>query len=80
LLSALGSLRNQSISASIKRLAETVGTDVMMFGKSPDQIVDEAYKARNELIHGGRTGIDLSSLMAPLEQLTVELCSGTPFW
>ena len=78
LLSALGSLRNQSISASIKRLAETVGTDVMIFGKAPDQIVDEAYKARNELIHGGRTEIDLSSLMAPLEQLTVELCSGTP--
>jgi excisionase family DNA binding protein len=78
LRSALGGLRNQSISASIKRLAETVGADVMMYGKSPNQIVDEAYRARNELIHGGQAGIDLTSLIAPLEQLTVELCSGSP--
>ena len=78
LLSALGGLRNQSISASIKRLADTASTDVLVYGKSADQIVDEAYKARNELIHGGRTGIDLTSLIPPLEQLTVELCSGPP--
>jgi excisionase family DNA binding protein len=78
LLSALGGLRNQSISASIKRLADAASADVLVYGKSADQIVDEAYKARNELIHGGRTGVDLTSLITPLEQLTVELCSGPP--
>jgi hypothetical protein len=76
LLSALGGLRNQSISASIKRLAEDASPDVLAYGKSANQIVDEAYRARNELIHGGRTGVDLSSLIVPLEELTVELCSG----
>jgi hypothetical protein len=63
LLSALGGLRNQSISASIKRLAEDASPDVLAYGKSANQIVDEAYRARNELIHGGRTGVDLSSLI-----------------
>lgn len=76
LLSALGGLRNQSISASIKRLAEDASPDVLVYGKSANQVVDEAYRARNELIHGGRTGVDLSSLIVPLEELAVELCSG----
>jgi hypothetical protein len=76
LLNALGGLRNQSISASIKRLAKDACPDVLVYGKSANQIIDEAYRARNELIHGGRTGVDLSSLIAPLEELTVELCSG----
>lgn len=78
LLSALGGLQNQSISASIKRLADEASPDILVYGKSANQIVDEAYRARNELIHGGRTKIDLTSLIAPLEQLTVELCSGPP--
>lgn len=78
LMSALGGLRNQSIASSIKRLAADVSPDIEEYGRSPDQVVDEAYKARNELIHGGQTGVDLASLITPLEQLTIELCSGPP--
>ena len=76
LASIVGSLKYQSIAASIKKLAQDVDQNSLNTTMLVDEIVGLAYKARNELIHGGETAVDLSQLLVPLERLTAELCAG----
>jgi len=76
LVSIVGSLKYQSIAASIKRLAQEVDQSSLNTTLSVDEIIGLAYKARNELIHGGETTVNLSQLLVPLERLTAELCAG----
>ena len=56
LMSIVGDLKHQSISASIKDLAVNVDPTVLSTTLTADEIIGLAYKARNELIHGGKTG------------------------
>lgn len=79
LMSTVGGLKYVSIAASIKELARDIDLDQDSLGSliGPDEIVDQAYKARNDLIHGGETSVDLSQLIVPLGQLVAELCAGT---
>lgn len=77
LVSAIGELKYVSIATSIKKLARDIDQDVLSTPLTADKIVGLAYKARNELIHGGRTSVDLGQLLVPLERLTAELCAGT---
>lgn len=74
LMSIIGNLKYQSISASIKDLAIDVDSAVLSAALDADEIIGLAYKARNDLIHEGRTSVDLSQLLVPLERLTAELC------
>ncbi len=76
LASIVGSLKYQSIAASIKELAQDVDQDSLNTPLPVNEIIGLAYKARNELIHGGETTVDLSQLLVPLERLTAELCAG----
>jgi excisionase family DNA binding protein len=76
LISIVGSLKYQSIAASIKELAKDIDRDVLSTELSADEIVGLAYKARNDLIHGGQTSVDLTQLLVPLERLTAEICAG----
>lgn len=76
LVSIVGSLKYQSISASITDLAKDVDRNILNTHISINEIVGQAYKARNELIHDGQTTVDLTQLLTPLERLTAELCAG----
>jgi excisionase family DNA binding protein len=76
LVSIVGSLKYQSIAASIKELAKDIDQDVLSTELSADEIVGLAYKARNDIIHGGQTSVDLTLLLVPLERLTAELSAG----
>lgn len=76
LVSIVGSLKYKSIAASIKELAKDIERDVLSTELSADEIVGLAYKARNDLIHGGQTSVDLTQLLVPLERLTAEICAG----
>lgn len=75
LISIVGSLKYQSIATSIKELAKDIDQDVLGIELSSDEIVGLAYRARNDLIHGGQTSVDLTQLLAPLERLTGEICA-----
>ena len=76
LVSIVGSLKYESIAASITELAKDIGKDLLSTELSADEIVGLAYRARNDLIHGGQTSINLTQLLVPLERLTAELCAG----
>jgi hypothetical protein len=76
LMSIVGSLKYQSISASIKDLAAEIDSAILHTKMSAREVIELAYKARNELIHGGQTTVDLAMLLVPLERLTAELCGG----
>jgi len=76
LVSIVGALKYVSISGSIKKLAEGIDQDVLSSPMTADEIIGLAYKARNDLIHGGETSVDLGQLLVPLERLTAALCAG----
>ena len=76
LASIVGSLKYRSIAASIKELAQDVDPNSLNTPLSIDEILGLAYKARNELIYGGETTVDLSQLLIPLERLTADMCAG----
>lgn len=76
LASIVGALKYVSISASIKMLARNIDQEILISPLTSGEIVDQAYRARNELIHGGETGVDLSLLIDPLGRLVAELSAG----
>jgi hypothetical protein len=76
LVSIVGALKYVSISASIKMLAKDIAQEVLLSQLTSVEIIDQAYKARNELIHGGETSVDLGQLIDPLGRLVAELSAG----
>lgn len=77
LVSIVGALKYVSISASIKELAQGMDPGDLGSSLTPDEIIGQSYKARNDLIHGGETSVDLIQLIGPLGHLVAELCAGT---
>jgi hypothetical protein len=73
LLGASNDLRSESISAAIRRLAESVPSSGPIGDADPGDLVRTSYDARSQLTHDGVTSHDLTALLGPLEALVRQL-------
>jgi hypothetical protein len=73
LLGASNDLRSESISAAIRRLAESVPSSGRIGNADPGDLVRTSYDARSQLTHDGVTSHSLTALFGPLEALVRQL-------
>ena len=72
-MGAANDLRSESISAAIRRLAESVPSSELIGAADPGDLARTSYDARSQLTHDGVTSHDLTALLGPLEALVRQL-------
>jgi hypothetical protein len=73
LMGAVNDLRSESISAAIRRLAESVPPSDLIGDSNPGDLARTSYDARSQLTHDVVTSHDLTALLGPLEALVRQL-------